>query len=145
MSYPATPANPPVAGSKNLLPGDVNAPVPDRLAEHSGASGSKMVDYTRTDGKWAPGFTKDRDPEMTAAGGDNTPNFASGTPAGIDVGPFGELAPGTLPDRRNVSSSPKADQLPNDVNAPAVTVPNPVTGGSNTPGWGGEGKPSSVA
>lgn len=145
MSYPATPANPPVAGSKNLLPGDVNAPLPDRLAEHSGASGSKMVDYTRADGKWAPGYTKDADPEMTARGGDNTPDFSSGTPAGIDTGDFAEVAPGTLADRGNVFSSPKGDGNPNDVNAPAITPANPTTDGSNTPSWGGEGGPSSVA
>jgi len=138
----ATPANPPLAGTKNLLPTDVHATLPDRLGEHSGVSGSKMVPYTYANGQLAPGYTATRDPDNqqgrtttagpqwgTELGGPSHPDFTENEPGITDS------APGTVPDRATFSS-PKPDTFPRDVNAPFPTVADPTSGGSNVPAWG---------
>lgn len=122
----ATPANPPLAGTKNYAPTDVHAPLPDRLAQHSGKPGSKMVPYTYANGQLAPGYTPTRSPNTQV--GRTTP---AGPQWGGEAGPSGndftqnepgitDTPAGTPVDRTNVFSSPKGDQYPRDTHAPAV-------------------------
>lgn len=145
----ATRSNLGLPGSKNPLPTDVHATLPDRLAEHSGLTGSKFVPYTYASGDLAPGFTPTRDPEMTARGGAFSFNREGEKGGPSSLGQAGFNAPnysgGPIPDRTNTNVPGSKNPFPNNAALPTRDPEMPtVSAGSNVPDFDDEGSPDGI-